>query len=1037
VTLVLMIAWLCMPLAVLAQTPPSGGPVLSWGYQSVPNITNAVAVSGGFHQSFALLADGTAEAGGDTFGLPPLSNIVGVAAGANDFLWVKADGTVGAWGYNFYGEDNVPAGLSNVVAVAAGDLFSVALRADGSVVAWGNDPIGTIEQANAASGIIAIAASCADATAAMGLRADGTVVGWGSVAAPSGLTNITKMALGGGHFMALRKDGTIVAWGVDTYGQTDVPPGLSNVTAIACGSSHSVALKADGTIVLWGDNSYGQSINPVGLHNVTAIAAGAYHTLVISDGEPCLLQWPSNQSVFTGMPVQFSSTATGPLPIGYQWSLNGNELVNATNAFLNLTNVGLADAGSYSLLATNVYGTVSISAALSVTASPPIVVQQPAGETVPAGSNVTFTVSTVGSWPLTFQWQVNSTNIPEATNAFLNLPNIQVAQSGPYCVVISNSIGVSVSSNANLSVEPALVSIDPPNLTTNGAATVTLTAIVVGQPALTFQWQFNGTNLPGATNTAYVITNALDVQSGGYTVSISNEFGVVSSTASVVVIPWVAVTISPNARILNYAPAGIFGTVGGFSQTNYSWQFNGSPWNGPGPGVVAFINAAISNAGTYSLTVSDSYATVTSPGVTFTVIPLAILTQPTNAVAWPGGSAAFQVTAAGGTPVSYQWRLDGTNIPGSTLNPLTLTNLGWEQFGSYDVVVSNAYTTLTSSVANLFLSEIAVWGDNTSGQTSLPPGLTNVMAIAQNNYLLFTNGIVGSYSSGRLRTYPGNFGIAIVAGGWPGYLKSDGTAFWVSFDGPGEISGVSNAVQIATQGTTSQRLDLEVTSDGRAIGKAAISGLSNIVSVATGQFHCLALKSDGTVATWGNQNYGLLNIPTAATNVIGIAAGDNHSLVLRSDGTVVAWGLNTSGQTRVPLGLSNVVAIAGGSAHSLALRGDGTLVAWGLNNFGQTNVPVGLANVVAIAAAGGINYALVGHRPMPQKVLLSRVQEETNALSCSLPTQSGRVYALEFKNALSDGGWTILPLVAGNGTLLNLVDVGATNSHRFYRVLRW
>jgi hypothetical protein len=54
-----------------------------------------------------------------------------------------------------------------------------------------------------------------------------------------------------------------------------------------------------------------------------------------------------------------------------------------------------------------------------------------------------------------------------------------------------------------------------------------------------------------------------------------------------------------------------------------------------------------------------------------------------------------------------------------------------------------------------------------------------------------------------------------------------------------------------------------------------------------------------------------------------------------------------------------------------------------------------------------------------------------------LPTESGRVYTLEYKNSLMDLDWIALPLVAGNGTNLVLTDPSATNSQRVYRVRRW
>lgn len=66
--------------------------------------------------------------------------------------------------------------------------------------------------------------------------------------------------------------------------------------------------------------------------------------------------------------------------------------------------------------------------------------------------------------------------------------------------------------------------------------------------------------------------------------------------------------------------------------------------------------------------------------------------------------------------------------------------------------------------------------------------------------------------------------------------------------------------------------------------------------------------------------------------VVNIASGEFHSLALKADGTVVAWGRNDEGQTDVPPGLSEVVAIAAGDSHSLALKADGTVEAWGRND---------------------------------------------------------------------------------------------------------
>ncbi|MFO1500405.1 MAG: tail fiber domain-containing protein [Verrucomicrobiota bacterium] len=134
-------------------------------------------------------------------------------------------------------------------------------------------------------------------------------------------------------------------------------------------------------------------------------------------------------------------------------------------------------------------------------------------------------------------------------------------------------------------------------------------------------------------------------------------------------------------------------------------------------------------------------------------------------------------------------------------------------------------------------------------------------------------------------------------------------------------------------------------------------GLGRPLAISAGDVHCVAVRSDGTVAAWGFNQYAQTDVPAGLTGVVSVAAGNFHSLALKSDGTVVAWGQNLFGEVTVPAGLSGVVAIAAG-VHSLALKGDGTVVAWGYNEFGQTDVPAGLSGVVAISAGDNTSFAL-------------------------------------------------------------------------------
>ena len=172
-------------------------------------------------------------------------------------------------------------------------------------------------------------------------------------------------------------------------------------------------------------------------------------------------------------------------------------------------------------------------------------------------------------------------------------------------------------------------------------------------------------------------------------------------------------------------------------------------------------------------------------------------------------------------------------------------------------------------------------------------------------------------------------------------------------------------------------------------------------------------KADGSLVAWGSNSSGQTNAAAGLTNLVAIAAGSSHNLALKEDGTVIAWGLNTSGQTNVPPGLTNVGSGCRGRFFRLALRADGSVIAWGDNTFNQTNVPIGLTNVIAIAGGGYHGLALIGDGPPLQQATLLNPNLSPKGFNVSVPSQNGRVYRLEYKNSLADADWIALPLSAG------------------------
>jgi len=146
-------------------------------------------------------------------------------------------------------------------------------------------------------------------------------------------------------------------------------------------------------------------------------------------------------------------------------------------------------------------------------------------------------------------------------------------------------------------------------------------------------------------------------------------------------------------------------------------------------------------------------------------------------------------------------------------------------------------------------------------------------------------------------------------------------------------------------------------------GQSITPAGNDYVAIAAGSLHSLALRSDGTLVSWGRNNYGQTGVPPG-NSFVAIASGGLHSLAIQEDGSIVAWGAGTTntgvypdfGQSITPAG-NNYQQIAAGAAHSLAMKEDGTLIAWGRNNYGQASVPAG-DDYISISAQNYHNLAL-------------------------------------------------------------------------------
>ena len=289
-----------------------------------------------------------------------------------------------------------------------------------------------------------------------------------------------------------------------------------------------------------------------GTFNVTLGAAGAGGTgmqgLVLTVLPFVINQPPQGLGVVAGATALFTVGVTGQGPFTYQWRLNGGNLAGANASSLTLSNVQAPNAGTYTVVVANSFGSVvSAGADLSVLV-PPSITTQPVGSTNVAGDTVSFTVEAAGSAPLTYQWRLNGTNVPGAVASTLTLTEVQVTKVGLYTVVISNPVGVVVSSAAVLAVlSPPFIYAQPSSRVVNAATPVAFSVLALGEAPFTYQWRFNGVNLPGATGATHGIAAATPSHEGLYSVVVSNSLGSATSSAArltvlpvSVVVPWAA-----------------------------------------------------------------------------------------------------------------------------------------------------------------------------------------------------------------------------------------------------------------------------------------------------------------------------------------------------------------------------------------------------------------------------------------------------------------------------------------------------------------
>ena len=249
----------------------------------------------------------------------------------------------------------------------------------------------------------------------------------------------------------------------------------------------------------------------------------------------------------------------------------------------------------------------------------------------------------------------------------------------------------------------------PPPRTNIASSTITYSNNVFSVYQTDIRWLLNGTPLTdnatvaGSTTPNLTLSDIAMSDSGTYTLVASNAAGTATSSAILTVVP-LLITIQPIGANVAAGVTNVFTVIPTSNLPITSrWKFNGTNLADDGrfSGTTTTnltINGVLpSDAGSYSVVISNSAGSVTSTSAVLTVQPFLLITAPTNQYAIAGMPASIAIAVENYGPVSYQWQLNGANLSdgpglsGSTTSNLLLQPASMPSSGTYTVIVSNAF----------------------------------------------------------------------------------------------------------------------------------------------------------------------------------------------------------------------------------------------------------------------------------------------------------------------------------------------------------
>jgi hypothetical protein len=280
----------------------------------------------------------------------------------------------------------------------------------------------------------------------------------------------------------------------------------------AANSSTNFSVPITGQVVTPAAGYYVGGLNPAleyvsGYNFYGDIAELVFYSGYLSDADRLAVQGYLEQ--------KYLQAAVGN--VSYQWQFDGTNISGATNASLTLTDIGTNNAGTYSVIASNLAGLVTSSNAILTVLLPPVITSPPVNQSVTVGSPATFAAAASGTAPLGYQWQFDGTNISGATNNSYTVSNAQITNDGSYVVVVTNPYGSATSPAATLSVAESTIQVVSTSGAGGASVVVSIDLLALGtEDALSLSLDFDPALLTytgvvlgsGATGNALLVNDS-------------------------------------------------------------------------------------------------------------------------------------------------------------------------------------------------------------------------------------------------------------------------------------------------------------------------------------------------------------------------------------------------------------------------------------------------------------------------------------------------------------------------------------------------